>query len=122
MAVQILEDGPRNVVVKIDDTGTNSGIAVDVSALVPACTQVRIDRVWFSCPDAGGCTLAWDATTDVTAITLNETQDFCFSEFGGLTNNAGAGVTGDVLYTGFGTGAFTVVLWCVKQGTIALEN
>ena len=47
MAVQIIEDGPRNIVVKIDDTGTGAGTAVDVSALVPSCTLVNIDRIWF---------------------------------------------------------------------------
>lgn len=121
MAVQIIEDGPRNIVVKIDDTGTGAGTAVDVSALVPSCTLVNIDRIWFSCPDSGGCTIAWDATADVTAINLNEVQDFDFHKFGGLTNNAGAGVTGDINYTGIGTGNFTVILWCTKRGIIDPE-
>ncbi len=119
MAVQTIIDGPRNVVVKIDDVDTGTGTAIDVSALSPPCTRVSIERIWFSCPDAGGCTLAWDATVDVTAINLNETQDFDFTCFGGLTNNAGAGVTGDLIYTGVGTGNFSIVIQCTKHGTIS---
>jgi predicted aconitase with swiveling domain len=47
----------------------------------------------------------------------------CFEEFGGLKNNAGAGVTGDVLATtegwGSGTKSFTVILEFKKHGASA---
>jgi hypothetical protein len=59
--------------------------------------------------------LLWDATTDVLAIALpsdvSDTLDF--REIGGLKNNAGSGVTGDIQFTtvGHATGdTYTIVL------------
>lgn len=118
MPVQIILDGPRNVVVKITESSViTAGTAIDVSALDPPCTRVNINQVWFSLLDAEAFILLWDATTDEPIINLHGQQDFCFDRFGGLTNNAGAGITGDVLYTS-PAGPSTVVLFCTKHGVI----
>lgn len=117
MAVQTIFDGPRNVIVKITADGTESGTAIDVSALNPPCTRVNITRIWFSNLDAEASTLSWDATTDLLIAKLHGQQDFNFEGFGGLVNNAGAGVTGDVLYS-LPAGGGTIVLHCKKHNVI----
>jgi hypothetical protein len=63
--------------------------------------------------------LLWDATTDVVCLTLGENDfvSFNFARFGGLTNNAGAGKTGDLLFTTVGAGSgdkYTVVIEVLK--------
>lgn len=102
---QTLIDGPRNVVMKFtntsDGTGESAVLKVDVSALSGAPSRVRINRVHYSV--AGMVArLLWDATTDVTILDLQGDGTFDASGFGGLSNNAGTGVTGDILLTTVG--------------------
>ena len=64
--------------------------------------------------------MLWDATTDVLILTLGEADfvSFDFSRFGGLTNNAGAGKTGDILFTTVGAASgdrYTVVMEVYKN-------
>jgi hypothetical protein len=62
----------------------------------------------------------WDATTDVIIMPLAGRGRLMFWNFGGLTNNSGAGKTGAILVktTGWtsGTQVFSVILELVKQG------
>ena len=46
----------------------------------------------------------FDASTDLLCIELGENQSghHDYSSFGGLVNNAGSGVTGDILFTTVG--------------------
>ena len=46
----------------------------------------------------------FDASTNVLCIELGENQSghHDYTSFGGLTNNAGSGVTGDILFTTVG--------------------
>lgn len=98
MAMQVIEEGPRNLVVRFSGAGPDT---VDVSALAPPCEELRILKIIEDNPSAAAATLDWDATADVNAWTSNgHAETHCFEFFGGLVNNAGAGVTGDVLYTG----------------------
>ena len=71
---QILEEGPRNVVMKfvgiLDTSNLASTIAVDVSTLncggtLPTPTQVRIDSLEYDVSDQLIVQLLWDATVDV---------------------------------------------------------
>lgn len=104
---QTLLDGPRNAVMKFtnvsDGTGESAVLKVDVSALSGAPSKVSIERIDFT---TGGMRvdLYWDADTDVLAWSLaadmSDHLDFC--EVGGLTNNGGAGVTGDIKLTTVG--------------------
>ena len=106
MAAQILEEGPRNLVIKFDGAGPDT---VDVSALAPPCEELRILKIIEDNPAAEDATLSWDATADVVAWQSNgHAETHCFEFFGGLVNNAGAGVTGDVVYAG-ATGVNLVV-------------
>lgn len=105
MAMQILEEGPRNLVVKFDGAGPHT---VDVSALTPPCSRIHILRIWEDLPTAG-TTLSWDATVPVLAWQSGaHAESFDFEVFGGLNNNAGAGITGDVIYAGVASGTMVV--------------
>lgn len=107
VASQTLIDGPRNVVMKFtnvsDGTGESAVLKVDVSALSGTPDRVRIDKIYFT-TSGMGVRILWDATTDVTAFVIGADQTgwLEFKHFGGLTNNAGTGITGDILFTTFG--------------------
>lgn len=108
MTMQILEEGPRNLVVKF--YGTAGANTVDVSALNPPCADLRIMKIIYDSPSAPAAptTIAGDATTDLTLWTLSGPGDtYCFHKVGGLVNNAGAGKTGDIIVT---TGDAAVVV------------
>lgn len=102
---QTIIDGPRNVVMKFtsvsDGTGEDAVTKVDVSALSGAPTAVAIDKIHYS---VSGMIvrLLWDATSDVTIIELQGDGVFDFTSFGGLPNNGGDGVTGDIQLTTVG--------------------
>lgn len=126
VTVQIEEEGYRNVIVKLTgvlDT-SNEALAtkVDVSALTPPCTLVRIDHIDYSISDQLEVQLWWDADTDVIILPLAGRGKMDFWHNGGLQNNAGTGVTGDILLvtTGWASGVqvYTIVLDLVKQGVI----
>ena len=82
-----------------DGTGEAAVKKVDVSALFGAPSTVKIDRIIYSV-DGMTVRLLWDATADVVAFTIgNGTGVLDFTSIGGLHNNAGTGVTGDILFT-----------------------
>ncbi len=102
---QTIIDGPRNVVMKFtsvsDGTGEAAVTKVDVSALSGAPPAVAIDKIHYS---VSGMIvrLLWDATSDVTIVELQNDGVFDFTSFGGLPNNGGDGVTGDIQLTTVG--------------------
>ena len=87
------------------DGSASSTTLVDVSALNTnpegeSCAHVSLNKIWYTVsgsPDAPA-SLDWDATTDVTFLTLSYDNSFDFSEFGGLKNTAASGYTGDVVF------------------------
>ena len=100
-------DGFRKLIVYCSvysDGSASSTTLVDVSGLNTspqgkACGHVALNRIWYS---VGGGTdapasLDWDATTDVTFLTLAYDNDFDFSTIGGLVNTEASGYSGDVL-------------------------
>ena len=113
---QTLIDGSKTTVMKFtnlsDGTGEAAVLKVDVSALTPAATLVDIQEIWYSV--AGMVvTLLWDATTDVRIVDLQGDGHMDLSKFSGLKNNAGTGVTGDILLTTTGHTAgdsYTIIL------------
>jgi len=124
---QIIFDGTRTAVMKFtnisDGTGETGVLKVDVSALTgfqgQTCTGVNI--VNLDAITVGmGVDLLWDASTDVICYTVGADQfvSFDFNRFGGLSNNAGAGKTGDLLFTTVGASSgdrYTIVLEMVKN-------
>ena len=104
VATQTILDGSKKLVMKFtnvsDGTGESTVKKVDVSALAPAATKVKITKIMFS-TDGMAVQLWWDATGNVLAYTLaaDQTDVLDFRPVGGLINNAGVGVTGDLLFT-----------------------
>jgi hypothetical protein len=66
-----------------------------------------------------GVDILWDATTDVLceSVPANVLYKMEYDEFGGLPNNAGAGKTGDVLFSTVGAAAgdrYTIIIEAIK--------
>jgi hypothetical protein len=99
---QTVIDGAKNTVIKLtnlsDGTGEAAVLKVDVSGLNGAPTSVKINKIHYSVTGMVA-TLLWDASTDVRIIDLAGDGCFDFTSFGGLPNNGGSGVTGDILLT-----------------------
>ena len=114
---QTLADGDKIAVVKFtnlsDGSGESSVKKVDVSALATnsagaSCAHATINQIWY---DIGGMRVAleWNATTNVVAAVLggsaaagNVSGHLDFRSFGGIKNNAGSGINGDIDLTTHG--------------------
>ena len=118
---QTIIDGSRNLVVKIHLLGDSNDVTAtllinvsDYSSPTPGVgASVKVMRI-VSSLEAFHCTLLWDADTDVSFVDIpdgNHDQDF--SKEGGLVNNAGTGITGDIMLTTRGIG--------VEEGTFVLH-
>tara|TARA_R100001443_G_scaffold1453_1_gene5399 strand:- start:3676 stop:4080 length:405 start_codon:yes stop_codon:yes gene_type:complete len=112
VASQTLVDDIKIAVFKFTNVSDGSGESavkkIDVSALSTnqrgqACTRVTIDEIWWQC-NGMKVQVLFDASTDLLCIELGENQSghHDYSSFGGLTNNAGSGVTGDIMFTTVG--------------------
>ena len=125
---QTLIDGPQTAVMKFtnvsDGSGEDAVKKVDVSALSNsagglACTGVVIEKMWWQCIGMKVKVL-FDADTDAFCIELGENQSghHDYTSFGGLNNNAGTGVTGDIMFTTVGHASndtYTVIMQ-VRKG------
>ena len=122
VATQILFQGDKQVVMKFtnnsDGTGETNVVKVNVATLNPyqgqACTAVQVDRIYFF-THGMEVRLLWQATSNVTILTVPQNTAFRmdFDDFGGLNNNAGAGKTGNILFTTLDASAgdsYTVIL------------
>jgi hypothetical protein len=104
---QTLFDGSKKTIIKLtnisDGTGESAVVKVDVSALVNTPTKVKITKIWYA-TNGMAVQMLWDATANVLAFALGADQVGCldFTSFGGIVNNAGTGVTGDLLFTTVG--------------------
>lgn len=128
---QTLFDDGGHVVIHLtnvsDGSGETAAVKVDASALVGggATTRYSLERIKWATVGMG-FNLLWDATTDVLFWTCgNATSegDIDYTKGGtgpagpGITNNAGTGVTGDVLLTTAGQtsgDSYVVTLWLRK--------
>ena len=128
VASQTIVDGPTHVALKLtnisDGTGESAVVKVDVSALEAdsrtglSCTDVNIERIWWQCIGMK-VQILFDASSNAFCIELGENQsgDHDYSIFGGLTNNAGTGKTGDIMFTTVGASSadtYTVILYMRK--------
>lgn len=125
---QTLLDGERLAIMKFtnisDGTGETAVTKVNVSALTPsnsgkACTGVTVTKITSVCHGLE-VRMYWDATTDVPFFlaTVNTNYENDFSKIGGITNNAGAGKNGNIVFsTSDATNGdtYTVVLEMVKS-------
>jgi len=127
VTTQTILDGDRLYIAKFtnisDGTGETAVNKVIVANLTPnqfglACTGVKINRIWAN-THGMEVRILWDATTDVFCwmIPQDNMYDMEFSSFGGLSNNAGTGVTGNVAFTTSDASAgdmYTIILECIK--------
>jgi hypothetical protein len=127
VTTQTLLDGERLVIQKFTNISDGTGeVAVNKvivanlahNAFGVACTGVKINRIW-SAAHGMEVRVLWDATTDLLAwaITSNGPYLMDFSSFGGISNNAGAGKTGNIAFTTSDASAgdmYTIVLECIK--------
>ena len=128
-SIQLLEDGPRNVIVKFEGVLDTSDLAsttvLDPSTLSQIdyatnlnCTKLRIDNIIFEVEDALSVNLFWDATTPVRIGEFVGRGYAKYFKMAPLQNNAGAGVTGKITATTQGwVGVLSFILYihCVKQ-------
>jgi len=138
ITTQILNDGPRNTIVKItgDITAalaqTTVVTASSLSSMLPAMqgsfppSLLRIDKIDYSITDGSIAQILWHATTDVPAVELYGRGHIDSKHYGGLQNNAGAGVTGDIDLAVIASGAsfptdasIMLILWLVKYRSVA---
>lgn len=124
---QTILDGERLFIGKFtnisDSTGESGVVKIDVSALAAsasgnACNGVKINKIWAQTIGMS-VDILWDATTDLICETIPENQFYLmdYSSFGGLPNNAGAGKTGDVLFSTVGAAAgdrYTIIIEAIK--------
>jgi len=124
---QTILDGERMFIAKFtnisDGTGETGVIKIDVSTLNPnsfglACNGVKINKI-YGTTHGMEVRILWDATTDQFAWQIPQNSNYLmdFSSFGGIPNNAGAGVTGDVLFTTADASSgdmYSIVLECLK--------
>ena len=108
---QTIVDTDKRAIIKLtnlsDGSGESSVEKVDVAGLNTnakgeTCSRVTIDQIWY---DIGGMRVAleWNASSNVVAIVLggsaaagNVHGHMDFRSFGGIKNNAGGGINGDI--------------------------
>ena len=124
---QTIIDGERNCIMKFtnvsDGTGESAVAKVDVSALAAnsrgvSCSEVRVMRISHSVVGMS-VQLFLNATSNVLLMELAESSNghMDFKDFGGLSNNAGSGKNGDILFTtkGHSSGdTYSIVLEMIK--------
>jgi len=121
---QTLIDGERMVIMKFtnisDGTGESAVLKVDVSALAASATGAVCDRVTvtkiYIANHGMEVRMFWDATTDVPFFLSSSgaTQTLDMSAFGGITNNGGAGVTGDIMFSTSDASSGDTY-WCILE-------
>ena len=127
VTTQVILDGERLYIAKFtnisDGTGESAVLKIDVSTLAPnafnlACNGVKLNKVWAQTYGMG-VDILWDADTDLICDTIpaDVMYKMKFEDFGGIKNNAGTGVTGDVRFTTVGHTSgdrYTIILECIK--------
>jgi len=119
---QTLIDGDRNLVMLftglLDTSNESRVVKVDASTFTPAPTKLKINYIQYSISSQLTLILDWDADTDVRFACLSGQGELEACSFGGLQNNAGTGVTGDIALTtvGWASGSqsYTLLIEMVK--------
>lgn len=121
---QTIEDGERNLVVKVILIGGNGvdvtdELLIDASSFSGAPTDLKIHKIQAHL-DGFSLMLEWNADTNVDALSIpgDEWVNYDFESIGGLHNNAGTGKNGDILIDTSGLGAGeegSIVLWLRKS-------
>ena len=115
MAVVLHEitDSDFEYYLKLTTTGTNSAASIlDVSGAEGAATDPRVSIVscWWSV--SSQTDILWDATSNVVALSLsgNGSYNAGGQALPSIPNNAGTGVSGDVLITNGSASVGTIII------------
>ena len=113
VVIQELYDSDFVTTVKVTTTGTNSAeTIIDASDLDGSATDPRVSIVACQWTTGSQTDLLFEARSNVVALSLNGNGTF---NVGGQTlptipNNAGSGVTGDILLTNSSASVGTIIL------------
>jgi len=113
VVIQELYDSDFITTIKVTTTSTNSAVQIlDASDLEGAATDPRVSIVACQWTVGNQTDLLFDATSNVVALSLNGNGTF---NVGGQTlptisNNAGGGITGDILLTNGSASVGTIIL------------
>jgi hypothetical protein len=121
---QTLIDGERTVIMKFtnisDGTGETAVTKVNVANLAPsasgkACTRVTVTKIYIS-NHGMEVRMFFDATTDMPFFLSSPTatQTLDMAGFGGITNNGGAGVNGNIVFSTADASAGDTY-WCILE-------
>lgn len=102
VVLQTLVDSDFEHVVKITTTGTNSAATVvDASALAGHDSGPKLSIVACQWSVGSQTDILFDATSNVVALSLNGNGSYNVGsqQMPSIPNNAGSGVTGDILLT-----------------------
>ena len=108
-----LKDTDFETVVKVTTTGTNTNQSiVDASALEGAESDPRLAIVACQWTTGNQTNILFDATSNVVALSLNGNGAYNVGsqQMPSILNNAGSGVTGDILLTNGSASVGTVWL------------
>ncbi|MBT9169244.1 MAG: hypothetical protein DDT19_02598 [Syntrophomonadaceae bacterium] len=113
---QVLADGIRTTVMKFTNLSVGVGevnvLKVNVRTLAPPATIVDIQEIWY-CVFGMNVTLLWQASVNIPIVELQGSGYMDLSAFGGIKNNTGVGVTGNILLTTTGHSpgdSYTIIL------------
>ena len=113
VVIQELYDSDFITTIKVTTTSTNSAVQIlDASALEGAATDPRVSIVACQWTVGNQTDILFDASSNVVALSLNGNGTF---NVGGQTlptisNNAGSGITGDILLTNGSASVGTIIL------------
>ena len=124
--IQTLFDNERTAIMKFtnisDGTGESAVTKVNVALLTPsasgqACTRVTVTKIYIS-NHGMEVRMFFDATVDVPFFlsSASATQTLDMSGFGGITNNGGAGVNGNIVFSTSDASAGDTY-WCILEMT-----
>jgi len=107
-----IKDSDFEYVVKVTTTSTNSAASiVDVSAAEGAATNPRLTLVAASWSVTSQTDILWDASSNIVILSVNGSGHYGHThEMPSISNNAGSGVTGDVLLTNSSASVGYIVL------------
>ena len=108
-----LKDTDFETVVKVTTTGTNTNQSiVDASALEGAESNPRLAIIACQWTTGNQTNILFDATSNVVALSLNGNGAYNVGsqQMPSILNNAGTGVTGDILLTNGSASVGTVWL------------
>lgn len=129
VTTQTLADGDRIAIMKFtnisDGSGESAVTKVDVSSLAPEsgtekeCSEVKIQQIFYAL-EGMSVDILWNASSNVLCFTVSDSSSghYDFSNVQSLTNNAGSGKNGDVLFTTVGASSadrYTIILVLEKK-------